>query len=48
MKNYVFHVKRFYNNSLLKKLSVFDLDFLRSPQKSMKNEDYANANPDFF
>lgn len=25
----------------------FDLDFLRSPQKSMKNEDYANANPDF-
>ena len=24
MKNYVFHVKSFYNNSLLKKLSVFD------------------------
>ena len=26
----------------------FDLDFLRSPRKSVKNEDYANANPDFF
>lgn len=26
----------------------FDLDFLRSPRKSMKNEDYANANQDFF
>jgi len=25
----------------------FDLDFLRSPQKSIKNEDYANAKPDF-
>jgi len=26
----------------------FDLDFLRSPRKSVKNKDYANANPDFF
>ena len=25
----------------------FDLDFLRSPRKSMKNDYYANANPDF-
>ena len=25
----------------------FDPDFLRSPRKSIKNEDYANANPDF-
>jgi hypothetical protein len=27
--------------------SFFDLDFLRSPRKSMKNDYYANANPDF-